>query len=121
MASNRSQAPEVSQPSLKLLVRPPFQLRSLPIRYRWEATRRHPYYQMWWKEAAAFYRQEAYENVGELLMRQMAMAILAHIGVTSEPPDPATAFDELDDDQPNVAWLSGAVLNAYQRVPGRQG
>ena len=34
-----------------IVARPLFQLRSLPIRFRWEVTRRHPYYQVWWKAA----------------------------------------------------------------------
>lgn len=94
---------------LLLIPRPQFQLRSLGIRQRWEVTRRHPYYQIAWKKAGDHYRQEATSNEFERLLRQMAIVFLAAIGVSGEPPDPATLFEDLGEANLNNAWLSGAV------------
>ena len=73
-----------------IVCRPPFQLRSLPIRYRWEVTRRHPYYQLWWEPARAQHRNLPTEHPAEIYLRQGAVTILATIGISGEPPDPAT-------------------------------
>jgi integrase len=80
-----------------LVARLPFQLRSLPIQYRWEVTRRHPYYQSLWLLARAYYRNEPVESEVEPVFHQIAVAILGTIGVSGEPPDPATEFAELAD------------------------
>ena len=97
------------KPQLDLLPRPPFQLRSLPINFRWEVTRRHPYYQGWWKAAHSHHRQEARKHPAESLLRQAGVVILAAIGVSGEPPDPATSFSDLEEADLKPAWLSGAV------------
>ncbi len=91
-----------------IVVRPPFQLRSLPIRYRWEVTRRHPYYQLSWRRAQSHHRQEECQHPVEGLLRQMAVIHLAAIGISGEPPDPATDFEQLEQEQMNAAWASGA-------------
>lgn len=97
-------------PATGLVPRPPFQLRSLPIEFRWEATRRHPYYQIFWRNAQANHRQESLSShPAELLLRQAGTVALRMIGVVGEPPNPATAFSELDERELKDAWLSGAV------------
>lgn len=91
--------------------RPPFQLQSLPIEYRWEVTRRHPYYDIWWKNAARYYqyyREESDDDFNSLL-DTFALVALQSIGVSAMPPDPATEFSDLDASSLNSAWLSGAV------------
>jgi hypothetical protein len=95
-------------PATGVVHRPPFQLRSLPIRYRWEVTRRHSYYQDWWQGARDYHRNEPVTDPREPLLRQASMVILGVIGVSGEPPDPATEFDQLADHL-QAAWLSGAV------------
>lgn len=91
------------------LARPPFQLRSLPIRYRWEVTRRHAYYQDFWDDAQAYHQQTPVIRPEEHAVREAAVALLALIGVSGEPVDPATSFEELGADDILPAWLSGAV------------
>ncbi len=56
--------------------RPPYQLRTLPLEYRWEATRRHPYYQAFWLIDQDHERQEEGLNVA---MRGIVFGALAHI------------------------------------------
>lgn len=53
-----------------LVPRPPFQLRSLPIEFRWEVTRRHPYYQAWWILAKRHYDSAPLESEYEPALRQ---------------------------------------------------
>lgn len=106
---NQSSTEAKGLPPTGIIPRPPCQLRSLPIRYRWEVTRRHPDYQIWWKTARAYHRNEPVSSPAESLLRQAAIVILPAIGVTGEPPDPANEFEQLEADELNSAWLSGAV------------
>ena len=92
-----------------VLPRPQFQLRSLPIRYRWEVTRRHPYYQDWWRYARAHFHKEPVSDPREPLLRESAVSFLEMIGVVGDPPDPANEFEQLGAESLNAAWLSGAV------------
>jgi hypothetical protein len=108
-AQNGPETRDFDHDSPGVISRPPFQLRSLPIRYRWEVSRRHPYYQQWWKVARAYHRDEAVSHPAEPLVRQYAIALLAMIGVSGEPPDPRIEFDGLEAAQLNPAWLSGAI------------
>jgi hypothetical protein len=92
-----------------LVQRPPFTLRSLPVRYRWEATRRHPYYAMFWELAHAGYQNISFDAPDFDELRRVAVQGLYAIGVSGDPPDPALDFEALSGDQVNPAWLSGAV------------
>ncbi len=94
--STDSTAEDQSGQSLGMVPRPRFHLRSLPIRYRWEATRRHPYYQNCWRLARAHYQNDPAEHPAEPFLRQAAVAFLAAIDVSGAPPDPAIDFDQLD-------------------------
>lgn len=89
--------------------RPPFQLRSLPIRLRWEVTRRHPYYQDWWQEARNHHLGTPLAHPAAAPIRQAAVVILGAIGVSGNPPDPATDFGDLEAEQLGAGWLTGAV------------
>ncbi len=93
----------------QIVARPSFQLRSLPIRVRWEVTRRHPYYQAWWNFARRHYQNSVLESEYEIPLRQLAAYVLAKIGVSGTPIDPKTEFTEIGAEDLNVAWLSGAV------------
>jgi len=92
-----------------LVPRSPFQLRSLPIEFRWEVTRRHPYYQAWWILAKRHHEDAALECKPEPVFRQLAVTVLGAIGVTGPFVDPKTSFSELGSERLNAAWLSGAV------------
>ncbi len=119
---NASEPPEESGvPETGMLPRSQFQLRSLPIRFRWEVTRRHPYYQDWWRWARKHhgnepiqYEEEA-EQLKEKVLREAAIAILGGIGVTGNPPDPGTSFEDLEAENLNQGWLSGVMHPVSQR------
>ncbi len=96
-------------PESFIVPRPPFQLRSLPIRWRWEVTRRHPYYQLAWQRAREHLKGTPSGSEFESLLRQLAVRHLTAIGVSGEPPDPTVPFEQLGAEQLNDAWLSGAV------------
>jgi hypothetical protein len=91
------------------IARPPFQLRSLPLKYRWEVSRRHPYYQIFWKTASQYHRREPVVSPDDELLRLGAITWLSAIGISADPPDPRTPFAALEADQLKPAWLSGAV------------
>lgn len=91
------------------VARPPFQLRSLPVSQRWEVTRRHPYYLMFWEMGSRFLRGESTDDPRMALMGPAAVVFLNAIGVSGEPPDPALPFSQLGGDGLHPAWLSGAV------------
>ncbi len=100
-------APEKQDPVA--LRRPEYQLRSLPLRFRWEATRRHPSYQLAWTRARAVRLHEPPASETEKLLQIAAVMMLGQIGVVGVPVDPATPFEKLDAEQLDPAWLSGAV------------
>lgn len=91
-----------------MIPRDPVQFLSLPLHLRWEVTRRNPYYYAWWKLARAYRRQELTTEIDDLY-GQVAAAIMLQLGVTGEPPDPATSFESLGGDELNSAWRSGSV------------
>jgi hypothetical protein len=95
--------------NIEIVTRPPFQLRSLPVKYRWEANRRHPYYQLFWQFARALHEKKRASHPGEAELQSLAIHTLYAIGVSGMPPDPSLEFDELVDEQMNPAWLGGAV------------
>lgn len=85
-------------------------LLELPFKYRWEFTRRHPYYLVHWRSAQT-YRRGAYQPADpQLIIGYWAALILGHIGVTGEPVDPACSADALGDDpQVDSSFLCGPV------------
>lgn len=82
----------------------------LPSKYRWEFTRRHPYYLTCWQFAQA-HRRKTYVGDPELeAIAFLGAQVLANIGVTGEPVDPATPFEDLDGGvEVDPGFLSGAV------------
>lgn len=108
-STDQKRGQDGDQPSLGIVGRPPFQLQSLPVRFRWEVTRRHPYYFQWWEAAKAHYRGEEERHPAEGYIRRAAVAILGSIGVGGEPVDPSTRFEDLGAEQLHTALLSAAV------------
>jgi hypothetical protein len=83
--------PPVEQ--LGLIVRPPLHLDNYPMPIRWEATRRHPYYQALWKHAAPPSSGEGLGDKSGITGRENARLVLEQIGVRGVPLDPATPTD----------------------------
>jgi hypothetical protein len=90
-----------------LVARDSKDLLDLPLQFRWEFTRRHPYYLLLWRLARGYRRSEFAADSDERQNGLVAMYLLGLIGVTGEPEDPACAFEELGDVDP--AFLSGSV------------
>ena len=69
---------------------------SLPVEYRWEFTRRHPYYLSYWK-AAAKYRTNPSDDPAHRLFEQIAVQILGGIGIarSEQPIDPKLGAEAL--------------------------
>jgi len=108
---SEASTPKENAHSDELLMRPPNQLQDLPTEFRWEATRRHPYYIIFWSDVLRYrQQQDQSENPAEVLLQYAASMMLGIIGIHSEPVDPSTSFKELDgDDDLDPAFLSGAV------------
>jgi hypothetical protein len=98
-----------------LLVRPIQSLQDLPLRYRWEFTRRHPYYLMFWESAHRHYAGTR-EDACSTLLGKMAVELLLSIGVSADPPAPTAPFEALGASQLSKAWLDGAVAPLTYRA-----
>ena len=85
----------------------------LPVEYRWEFTRRHPYYLLFWRPAREFREQPSTDEATRLL-QQAASLILAAVNIASSvsPDDPRDEFAMLGADVIGSAWESGAVAPA---------
>jgi hypothetical protein len=80
----------------------------LPVAYRWEVTRRHPYYLLCWELAHRHHTQpstDPRQRAGE----EAAVAILLGIGVSGDPPPPGSSPESLGAGILSQAWESGAV------------
>lgn len=87
------------------IARPRYQLRSLPVNFRWEVTRRHPIYQIHWYEVTSS------ENVSRELAetsRQIRNVALGAIGCISVSIPPETEFEDIDEDE-YPAWMARSV------------
>jgi hypothetical protein len=92
----------------ELVLRPPAVLMDLPVAYRWEVTRRHPYYLRFWELAHRRHTQPSVEPPQQAL-EQVAVLILLGIGVSGDPPSPGSSLESLGARGPSQAWESGAV------------
>ncbi len=113
MSQTESQGDDPNSiPEIGLVSRHQWQLRMLPPKWRWEAVRRHPYYQTFWRPANDHFQQRELEpkhlEIGTY-KRQAAVSVLQIVGVTAVAPDPALEFEQLDQDGEQAGWLSGAV------------
>ena len=93
---------------IDVVQRPNGHLQRLPIEIRWEATRRHPYYLVFWEKAKCYYQGDLGEPP-ESQLRHIAALMLMNIGVAFDPVDPATSADELVSEEIDPAWLRGSV------------
>jgi len=90
--------------------RPPEILNSLTDEVKWEVTRRHPYYQMFWRSARADGSLEVPDQ-----LRDATRLVLGLIGVHGEFPHPATPFSDLVPATVGRAWLNGAISRVSVR------
>lgn len=88
--------------------RPDGQLHDFPIEFRWEITRRHPYYLTFWEEVRRYRQGQPDDPPERKLFGLAALVILSAIGVTGEPVSPITPFAELIEDC-DPGFLGGAV------------
>jgi hypothetical protein len=88
--------------------RAPEILQKLSPEFRWEVTRRHPYYAMYWETARA-HRTAPSDDPTECAQGQAAVDLLLLIGLTGEPVDPSLPFSSLSADPLATAWRNGAV------------
>ncbi|MEK6237080.1 MAG: hypothetical protein N2C14_20415, partial [Planctomycetales bacterium] len=86
--------------------RPAAILQELPQEFRWEFTRRHPYYLQYWTFARRDFQSAG--NFDELLQK-WAPGILRLIGVMGEPPAPSLEYEALNANDFLVGWEDGAV------------
>jgi len=93
----------------KVFSRPQGQLHDFPMEYRWEVTRRHPYYLVFWCEARLYHQREMGSGPEQGFLRHAAMLMLGLIGVNGEPVSPGTSFEDLGGCKIDPAFLSGAV------------
>ena len=89
--------------------RPEGQLAVLPVAYRWEAIRRHPYYLFFWESAARYYSDQRSVDPEEQVFQRLAAVMVRAAGTGNCPVDPAKPFSELDEEDLHPAWMSGAV------------
>jgi hypothetical protein len=98
-----------------LLLRPTQTLQQLPLEFRWEVTRRHPYYQLFWQNAHRF-RAEELNDPKDHVIGQMAVTILMRIGVTGDPPPPTASWESLQSGDLLSAWQDGALAPLTYRA-----
>ena len=89
--------------------RPSGQLHDYPVEVRWEVSRRHPYYLVFWNDALLYRQSEPDDQSPQALIRHAATIILSAIGVTGEPVAPETDFANLFEGDSNPAFLTGTV------------
>jgi len=104
----RSDNSEYEVPANGIISRPKAVLDSLPVDYRWEFTRRHPYYLLFWEPAHKYYQNPNRTEL-ERLLGQAAVTMLQAVGVTSDPIDPGSSPEELEFSAISKAWRKGAL------------
>lgn len=89
-----------------LVIRPHEIVQKLPPLLRWEVTRRHPYYLMFWDLTNGMPDDDVVN-----FLNQLGRVILLHININGvgELPSPETAADDLDPEQLPLAWNDGAI------------
>jgi hypothetical protein len=89
--------------------RPVESVQHLPLNYRWEFTRRHPYYQMFWHVTERNDDSDADEEPEARFQRDMAELILALVNVSGAAIAPDTEWDNLSPDDRWQIWSEGAL------------
>ncbi|MES2793341.1 MAG: hypothetical protein V4719_27265 [Planctomycetota bacterium] len=83
----------------------------LPIEFRWEFTRRHPYYLRFWSLAASSNPRNVQPEIQEA-----AQQMLWLINVVGDTCRPELSYSELDSDPPVAAYAGGALTPVTYRT-----
>jgi hypothetical protein len=106
---SETQTPDEQSDGLSWIVtRSPDVLMDLPLAFRWDATRRHPYYLRCWEAAHRFHTRAA-SDPDERASEQAAVLLLEGIGVSGDPPAPGADWESLGGCGLSQGWLGGAV------------
>jgi hypothetical protein len=86
---------------------------SLPHEYRWEFTRRHPYYLRFWEAARRHHQHQSLDSE-QRTKDEIASLILSAVGVETSlcPQDPRLGPEAIGQRDLGRAWESGAVAPA---------
>jgi hypothetical protein len=100
-----------------LLLRPPNITMSLPLEFRWEFTRRHPYYLQFW-QLAKRHHEKSSQDSEQRAREQAAIFILSGIGMAASmvPPDPQFGPEAVGHGDLGAVWRGGAVAPATFRT-----
>jgi|GEM_PF-2378129 len=92
----------------EFVCRPKNQLMLYPVEYRWEFTRRNPYYLILWKEARRYYQEYAQDTIdGRTTGFAAKLAMGVMVGVTGEPVSPTMSFESIAGTDP--IFLCGSL------------
>ncbi|KAA0134461.1 hypothetical protein FYZ48_20425 [Gimesia chilikensis] len=94
--------------SYAITPRPPYQFRSLSVPMRWEVTRRHAIYQIYWSDSFESLSDDPYLQELRLLMQSASTIILGMIGFSGPAIPPETDFNDIGCD-PLPTWMAGCV------------
>lgn len=96
-------SPENSDWFQQFVSRPIATVEHLPLRYRWEFTRRHPYYQMLWQLPG--------DTTGTVpaSQRELAELLLSCVNVSGATVSPATEWEDFSPDESWSIWTDGAL------------
>jgi hypothetical protein len=118
MADQQTSTSPVSTPQPRIIARSPEILNELPPKYRWEFTRRHPYYLLFW-EAGLQHRQQPSDVSVERMLGEAAILVLRQIGVMNVIVPPGTNSEELELEGMTNAWQDGAIAPlTFRRIVG---
>jgi hypothetical protein len=109
MAPSESETPVQSADEPWVILRPPELLMDLPVAYRWEVTRRHPYYLRFWQLAQSYHGGPSTDPGQRGLEESAALVLLGALGVSAPLPPPGASADSLGAGSLSNAWEGGAV------------
>lgn len=98
-----------------MLLRENSHLDTLPLRFKWETTRRLPLYIWIWDTLQVLNRSESPTTEQDFSNHPAYQFVSAAISVNGLPVDPATEFKDLAADIENVRWLNRATRPVTNR------
>lgn len=89
----------------------------LPVGFRWEFTRRHPYYLQFWQPARELREQPCTDEAIRALQEAASLILTAvNVAENESPPNPRHDFAMLGADVIGSAWEGSAVAPAMIRT-----